>query len=58
MSVESLAAELRELLGDKNVSTELAAREKASIDGARLSPVIRELLPLGLADMVAYTDNA
>lgn len=58
MSVEALAAELRELLGEKNVSTELAAREKASIDGARLSPVISEQLPLGLADLVAYPETA
>lgn len=58
MSVDALATELRELIGEKNVSDELAAREKASIDGARLSPVISEQLPLGLADLVAYPETA
>ncbi len=58
MNVEALVTELRELLGDKGVSVELAAREKASVDGARLSPVISELLPLGFADVVAYPADA
>jgi FAD/FMN-containing dehydrogenase len=58
MNVEALVTELRDLLGDKGVSVELAAREKASIDGARLSPVISELLPLGFADLVAYPADA
>ncbi len=44
--------------GDKGVSVELAAREKASVDGSRLSPVISEQLPLGLADLVAYPATA
>lgn len=55
---ESLATELRALLGDKGVSVELAAREKASVDGARMSPVIAEQLPLGFADLVAYPADA
>lgn len=54
----ALEAELRQLLGDKGVSTELAAREKASVDGSKLSPVISEQLPLGLADLVAYPESA
>ena len=58
MNIDALADELRELLGEKGVSVELAARERASIDGARLSPVISELLPLGFADLVAYPANA
>jgi len=58
MNIENLERELRELLGDKGVSVELAAREKASIDGARLSPVISEQLPLGFADLVAYPADA
>lgn len=58
MNIEDLANELRDLLGDKGVSIELAAREKASIDGARLSPVISEQLPLGFADLVAYPADA
>jgi FAD/FMN-containing dehydrogenase len=55
---EELAAELRDLLGEKGVSVELAAREKASVDGARMSPVIAEQLPLGFADLVAYPATA
>ena len=47
--VEALHAELLDLLGAKGVSVELAARERASVDGSRMSPVISELLPLGLA---------
>jgi FAD/FMN-containing dehydrogenase len=57
-NIEDLAAELRELLGEKGVSVELAARERASVDGSRLSPVISEQLPLGLADLVAYPATA
>ena len=55
---EELAEELRELIGEKGVSVELAAREKASVDGARMSPVITEQLPLGFADLVAYPATA
>lgn len=58
MNLHGLETELRELLGDKGVSTELAARERASVDGSRLSPVISEQLPLGLADLVAYPTTA
>ncbi|WP_285723910.1 FAD-binding oxidoreductase [Psychromicrobium xiongbiense] len=57
-AVAALEAELRDLLGDRGVSTELAAREKASVDGSHLSPVISEQLPLGLADLVAYPTTA
>lgn len=56
--LDALAAELRTLLGDRAVSVELAAREKASVDGSRLSPVISQQLPLGLADLVAYPSTA
>ncbi|AMM22203.1 dehydrogenase [Frondihabitans sp. PAMC 28766] len=56
--LEALAAELRALLGERGVSVELAAREKASVDGSRLSPVISQQLPLGLADLVAYPTSA
>ena len=56
--VEALHIELLDLLGAKGVSVELAARERASVDGSRMSPVISELLPLGLADLVAYPTNA
>jgi len=54
----ALEGELRTLLGERGVSVELAAREKASLDGSRLSPVISEQLPLGLADLVAYPASA
>lgn len=57
-SVEALAAELRELIGEKNVTLEIAARERASVDGARMSPIIAEQLPLGFADLVAYPESA
>lgn len=55
---EALEAELRDLLGERGVSVELAARERASVDGARMSPVISEQLPLGFADLVAYPADA
>ncbi|GIG29229.1 FAD-binding oxidoreductase [Cellulomonas marina] len=57
-TLAALAAELRSLLGDRAVTTELAAREKASVDGAHLSPVISAQLPLGLADLVAFPTTA
>lgn len=57
-NVGALEAELRAGLGDRGVSVELAAREKASLDGSRLSPVISAQLPLGLADLVAYPHSA
>ncbi|WP_448002437.1 FAD-binding oxidoreductase [Agromyces bauzanensis] len=53
-----LVAELTALLGERGVSVDLATRERASIDGCRLSPVISAKLPLGLADVVAYPANA
>ena len=56
--IAALEAELRELLGDRGVSVELAARQRASTDGAHLSPVIKEQLPLGLAELVAYPTSA
>ncbi|HEY8912128.1 FAD-binding oxidoreductase [Lacisediminihabitans sp.] len=54
----ALETELRGILGDKGVSAELVARERASVDGSRLSPVITEQLPLGLADLVAWPTTA
>lgn len=57
-ALAELASELRELLGERGVSVELAAREKASVDGSRLSPVISQQLPLGLADLVAFPTTA
>jgi hypothetical protein len=58
MSVEELHAELVELLGPRGATLELRAREKASVDGAKMSPIITEQLPLGLADIVAFPTSA
>jgi len=57
-AVSALESELVELLGSRNVTSELRARERASVDGARMSPIISELLPLGMADLVAYPTSA
>jgi FAD/FMN-containing dehydrogenase len=57
-AIAELEAELTELLGARNVTTELRARERASVDGSRMSPIISELLPLGLADLVAFPTSA
>jgi hypothetical protein len=56
--VAGLEAELRELLGTRGVSSDLRLRERASVDGGRMSPIISELLPLGLADLVAFPTTA
>ncbi len=53
-----LQAELVELLGPRGVSTDLRIRERASVDGAKMSPIITEQLPLGLADLVAFPTSA
>jgi FAD/FMN-containing dehydrogenase len=58
MNIDGLEQELRTILGDKGVSLEYAARERASIDGSRMSPVVSEQLPLGFADLVAYPADA
>ena len=57
-AVADLQADLVALLGPRQVTGELRARERASVDGARMSPVISELLPLGLADLVAFPTSA
>ncbi|MCU1556416.1 MAG: dehydrogenase [Microbacteriaceae bacterium] len=56
--IAALAAELRELLGERGISVELPALERASADGSYLSPVIREQLPLGVAEIVAWPTSA
>ena len=56
--IAALAAELTALLGERGVTTELRGREKASVDGARMSPILAAQLPLGLADLVAFPTNA
>lgn len=55
---DPLEAELTALLGPRGVSSDLRQREKASVDGARMSPIIAELLPLGIADLVAFPTTA
>ncbi|MEY2848605.1 MAG: hypothetical protein RI885_1270 [Actinomycetota bacterium] len=57
-AITALFDELVTLLGPRGASLELRAREKASVDGAKMSPIITEQLPLGLADIVAYPTNA
>ena len=57
-AVAELEAELVSLLGTRNVTSEVRARERASVDGARMSPIISEQLPLGVADLVAYPTSA
>ncbi|GLI28026.1 dehydrogenase [Agromyces rhizosphaerae] len=57
-ALDALVAELAELLGARGVSVDPATRERASVDGCALSPVVSAKLPLGLADAVAYPANA
>jgi len=57
-TVDALEAELGDLLGPRGVTADLRMRERASVDGARMSPLISELLPLGLADLVAFPTTA
>ncbi|MBA8817490.1 FAD/FMN-containing dehydrogenase [Microbacterium halimionae] len=54
----ALEHDLIQLLGPRGVSRDARQREKASVDGARMSPIIAELLPLGIADLVAFPTNA
>jgi hypothetical protein len=54
----ALEAELRDLLGTRGVSSDMRQRERASVDGARMSPIIAELLPLGVADLVVFPTTA
>src|SRR4051794_15419697 len=53
-----LEQELRDILGDRGVSAEPRVRERASVDGAPMSPILAEQLPLGLADLVAFATSA
>lgn len=57
-AVAALAAELRALIGDAAVSDEPAALDRASIDGAEMSPVVVDQLPLGRAQLVASPTTA
>lgn len=53
-----LLAELAETLGPANVTGDLEARRRASVDGASMSPILSEQLPLGLPDVVAFPASA
>lgn len=57
-AIAHLVSELIELLGEDGVATDLATRERASVDGCRMSPIITAKLPLGLADVIAYPRSA
>lgn len=52
--IAALAEELRALIGADAVTDEPAALDRASVDGALMSPVVTELLPLGQAQLVAF----
>lgn len=54
----ALQAALAVALGPRGVTADPRQREKASVDGARMSPIIAELLPLGVADLVAFPADA
>ena len=57
-AIDALYHDLLQLVGESGISRELRTRERASVDAATLSPIISELLPLGLADLVAYPADA
>ncbi|MFT4122924.1 MAG: FAD-binding oxidoreductase [Microbacteriaceae bacterium] len=56
--IEALHTELLALLGERGVSREARALERASVDGAYLSPIISGKLPLGRAELVAWPRDA
>ena len=53
-AVADLVDDLRDLLGPRGISTDPRQREKASEDGAAMSPILLAQLPLGHADVVAF----
>ena len=57
-AVTALHDRLAELLGPRRVSRDARLLERESVDGARMSPVISELLPLGVAQIVAFPTTA
>ncbi|WP_308291636.1 FAD-binding oxidoreductase [Microbacterium sp. G2-8] len=57
-AVQELHNDLVDLLGARGVSADARMLERASVDGARMSPVISELLPLGVAELVAFPSTA
>jgi FAD/FMN-containing dehydrogenase len=57
-TIAALETELTDLLGERGVSSDLRIRERSSVDGAKMSPILAEQLPLGLADLVAFPATA
>lgn len=57
-ALAALITDLTEMLGPRGVTVDLQTREKESVDGCRLSPILSAKLPLGLADAVAYPSSA
>ena len=57
-ALSALESELVGLLGPGNVTTAMDVRERASVDGATMSPVLVSQFPLGLADIVAFPQDA
>lgn len=56
--IAALEEELLQLLGPEGVSKDQKSIDKFSLDGAVMSPVIMEQLPLGRADLVAHPASA
>lgn len=57
-TLDALVGELAEALGAANVSVDTEARQRASADWAKMSPILAAQLPLGLADVVAQPASA
>jgi len=53
-AIDALVDDLTPLLGADGVTVDLEQRRTASTDWAHMSPVLRPLLPAGLADVVAF----
>lgn len=58
LATDALVADLRRLLGEQAVTVDVDKRRAASTDWAHMSPVLRPLLPAGLADVVAFPTEA
>lgn len=56
--VDTLHDELVELLGAAAVTRDRLVEGRASVDGATLSPILSDQLPLGLADLVVQATTA
>ncbi|WP_144268294.1 FAD-binding oxidoreductase [Demequina sp. NBRC 110055] len=56
--IDALRVELVDILGEAAVATDDARLERASVDGSGMSPLIKELLPLGRAQILAMPSSA